>query len=480
MKRRTFVEAALGGAMLAAPFQRLVAAAAAEPAPAIDKAALDDFSASLRGQLLLPDHPEYESARRIWNHMVDKRPAMIVRCTGASDVSRAINFARERQLLVAVRGGGHSFPGYSTCDGGMVIDLSLMRNVRVDLAEQKVTAAGGAWGRDVDAEAQHYELVTTLGQISDTGIAGLTLGGGYGWLSRKFGLACDNLLSVDIVTADGQLLRADQDENPDLFWAIRGGGGNYGVVTTFEYQLHPFRRQVFAGGIGWPLARASSIASFFAEFNERSPRELSLDLSMFVEDGEAFIGIDGCYAGDPETGAKVIEPLRQLRKPAYDTFKAMEYTTVQKQFDEKPEDRKLHYMKGGLVREFTPEFVRHLAKEFKPQGHCFVYMQNASGAVGDVAPDATAFWNRKAIGNLMVMGSWRDPAETERKRGDIRAAFDGFERFTAGYYVNLNDADKSTVSPNYGGNYPRLAALKKKYDPANLFRLNSNITPATA
>jgi FAD binding domain/Berberine and berberine like len=473
--------------MLAAPLARLIAATpvgseipaikASGEATIIEKTAMDEFAASLRGQLILADHPEYETARRIWNRMIDKRPAMIVRCAGAADVASAISFARERGLLLAVRGGGHSFPGYSTCDGGMVIDLSPMKTVRVDLAARSAVAAGGAWGRDVDAETQHYELVTTLGQISDTGIAGLTLGGGYGWLSRKFGLACDNLLSADIVTADGQLRRASHDENPDLFWGIRGGGGNFGVVTAFEYRLHPLKRQVLAGGMRWPIARARTVANFYSEFNERAPRELSLDLSVFILGGERFIAIDGCYAGDVATGTKLLEPLKRLGKPAYGSFQPRNYTAVQRDFDDKPGDPAYHYMKGGLVREFTPEFVTHLARDFQPSAHCFIYMQNASGAVGDVAPDATAFWNRKAICNLMVMGEWRDPAQTDRNRADIRAAFDGLARFTAGYYVNLNDADKSTVSPNYGDNFPRLAALKRKYDAQNLFRLNSNIAP---
>jgi len=490
MKRRTFVEATLGGALFAAPLTRLVAATpvtvASEipavrqsgQAMAIERTAVDEFAATLRGQVILPDHADYETARRTWNRMIDKRPAMIVRCAGAADVANAVTFARKRELVLAVRGGGHSFPGYSTCDGGMIIDLSTMRHVRVDLKAGTAVAAGGAWGRDVDAETQHYELVTTLGQISDTGIGGLTLGGGYGWLSRKHGMACDNLVSVDVVTADGQLRRASEDENPDLFWAIRGGGGNFGVATAFEYRLHPLKREVIGGGMEWPIKHAAAVANFFGEFAASAPRELSLDLAVYADGGERFIGIYGCYAGDVAMGMKVLEPMKKLGKTIEDSFRPMKYTDVQRQFDTDPKGPDHHYVKGGLVRDFTSEFVKHLAKDFAPNDHVFIYMQNSSGAVGDVAPEATAFWNRKSLVNLMVMGEWRDPAQSERNRADIRAAWDQVAPFTAGYYSNLNDADKSTVSPNFGANYPRLQALKKKYDAGNLFRLNSNITPA--
>jgi hypothetical protein len=490
LKRRTFVEATLGGALFATPLTRLMAATPAAlerelpalrqsgQATAIERSALDEFAGSLRGQVILPDHAEYETARRIWNRMIDKRPAMIVRCAGAADVAHAVTFARERELVLAVRGGGHSFPGYSTCDGGMVIDLSPMRDVRVDLQARTAVAAGGAWGRDVDTETQHYELVTPLGQISDTGIAGLTRGGGYGWLSRQHGMACDNLMSVDVVTADGQLRRASADENPDLFWALRGGGGNFGVATAFSYRLHPLKRDVLGGGMEWPIKRATAVASFFGEFAASAPRELSLDLAVGTAGGDRFIGIYGCYAGDVATGMKLLEPMRKLGKTIDDSFRPMKYTDVQRQFDTDPRGPDLHYVKSGLVRQFTPDFVKYLASDFAPQDHVFIYMQNSSGAVGDVAPGATAFWNRKSLVNLMVMGEWRDPANSERNRADIRAAWNQVAPFTTGYYANLNDAEKATVSPNSGDNYPRLQALKKKYDSGNLFRLNSNITPA--
>ncbi len=283
MKRRTFCQASIGTAVLAAPLGRLVAAdkpalsgvtaiKLSGQATVIEKAALNELSRSLQGQLILATSSEYDGARRVWNRMIDKRPAMIVRCVDAADVSRAITLAREKELLLAVRGGGHSFPGLSTCDGGMVLDVSAMKTVSVDVKGRRVVAGAGCWGGHVDGATQEHDLATTMGQISDTGIAGLTLGGGFGWLSRQFGLACDNLVSVEIVTADGKKRRASADENPDLFWGLRGGGGNFGVATQFEYRLHPVSQQVIGGGMYWQIAYAPSVIDFYRESTARGPR----------------------------------------------------------------------------------------------------------------------------------------------------------------------------------------------------------------
>jgi FAD/FMN-containing dehydrogenase len=489
MKRRTFCQATVATAALATPL-RLIAAdkPALSDVPAIklsgqstviEKAALNDLSRGLHGQLVLADSSDYDSARRIWNRMIDKRPAMIVRCADAADVSRAITFARERELLLAVRGGGHSFPGLSTCDGGMMLDVSSMKAVSVDVKGRQVVAGAGCWGGHVDGETQQHDLATTMGQISDTGIAGLTLGGGFGWLSRQFGLACDNLVSVEIVTADGKTRRASKDENPDLFWGLRGGGGNFGVATKFEYRLHPVSTQVIGGAIDWSISDAPAVIDFYREIAAKGPRELSLDLSFWVsKENERRIGIDLCHAGDIASGMKMIESLRRIGKPANDTIEVRKYVDVQRQFDEGNISDRFHYIKGGFVPEMTPAFADFLAREFEPTRGTAVYMQNASGAVGDVAPEATAFWNRKAVANLMILAAWGDPADTERMRAAVRAAWDQLAPFTAGYYVNLSDAAKDTVSRNYGANYPRLVALKKKFDPKNLFRLNSNVSPA--
>ena len=490
MKRRTFCQATIGTAALATPLSRLIAAEkpVASDVPAIklsgqstvlESAALNDLSRSLQGQLILAESADYDAARRIWNRMVDKRPAMIVRCADAADVSKAVTFARERELLLAVRGGGHSFPGLSTCDGGMMLDVSSMKTVNVDVKGLRVVAGAGCWGGHVDGETQQHGLATTMGQISDTGIAGLTLGGGFGWLSRQFGLACDNLASVEIVTADGKVRRASQEENADLFWGIRGGGGNFGVATKLEYRLHPVSTQVIGGGMEWGIADAPAVIDFYRETTARGPRELSLDLGFWISrENERLIAIELCHAGDIASGMKLIEALRRIGKPRRDTVEVRKYVDVQRQFDDGNISGNFHYIKGGFVPEITPAFADFVAREFEPPKGAGVYMQNASGAVGDIAPEATAFWNRKTVANLMILGEWGDPADTERMRTAVRAAWDQLAPFTAGYYVNLSDAAKDTASRNYGANYPRLVALKKKFDPQNLFRLNSNVSPA--
>jgi hypothetical protein len=490
MKRRTFCQATLGTAAWAAPLGRLIAAGNPTPADiaavtlsgrsvTIERKAVDELSRSLRGKIVLGGDAEYDDARRVWNRMIDKRPALIVECADAADVGKAVTFARERGLLLAVRGGGHSFPGLSTCDGGMVLDVSPMRSISVDVKNRRVTAAAGLWGGHVDGETQQHGLATVLGQISDTGIAGLTLGGGFGWLSRQFGLACDNLVSVDVVTADGKPRRASADENADLFWGLRGGGGNFGVATSFEYRLHPVAPEVIAGTIQWPIADAAAVLDFYRETNATGPRELSLDLGVWrTKENAKVIGIDTCLAGNQGAGMKVLDALRRIGKPLSESFGPAKYVDVQRQYDDGNRSATLHYVKGGFVREITPEFVKFLATGFEPTADMQLFMQNASGAVGDTAPEATAFWNRKCVANCMIFREWKDPAETERNRASVRTLWEQVQPFTSGYYVNLSDAANNTVSANYGANYPRLAQLKKKFDPMNLFRLNSNIAPA--
>lgn len=491
MKRRTFCQATIGTAALSAPLSHLFAAdkpvlgdvtavKLSGQSTVVEKAALNELSRSLHGQLILAQSADYDAARRIWNRMIDKRPAMIVRCVDAADVSSAITFARERELLLAVRGGGHSFPGLSTCDGGMMLDVSPMKAVSVDVKGRRAIAGAGCWGGHVDGETQQHGLATTMGQISDTGIAGLTLGGGFGWLSRQFGLACDNLISVEIVTADGKVRRASQDENPDLFWGLRGGGGNFGVATKFEYRLHRVSPQVIGGSIVWKTSDAPAVLDFYRETTAKGPRELSLDLGFVLSrTNERLVTIDLCHAGDITAGMKVIESMRAIAKPLSDTIEVRKYVDVQRQFDDGNISGQFHYIKGGLVPDITPAFAEFLAKGFEPTSGTVAYLQNASGAVGDIAPDATAFWNRKAVANLMILAEWGNPADTERMRAAVRAAWDQLAPFTSGYYVNLSDAAKDTASRNYGANYPRLVRLKKQVDPKNLFRLNSNVSPAS-
>jgi hypothetical protein len=486
VKRRDFCSVTLLGGALALP--RLGSAAdevagdiaavrLSGAATAIRKKELAEFARGFRGALILPANVEYEQARRVWNPMHDRRPALIARCADAQDVSRAVKFARQHDLLVAVRGGGHSFPGHSTCDGGLMIDLSALREVRVDAARRTAVVAPGAWVSDVDTATGKLGLATTMGQISDTGVAGLTLGGGYGWLSRRLGLACDNLLSADLVTADGELRRVGATDHPDLYWAIRGGGGNFGVATSFEYRLHEQSPRVYAAYIAYPFAHLREVLELFQETTARGPRELSLDLSIeAADDGSPLVAVYGCHCGDPAQGPALLAPFERVAKPHQSVHGPDTYERVQHQSDGPHLSRSFHYLKAGLIAEFTPGLIEVL-RGFMPSRETFVYMQNASGAVGDIAPAATAYWNRKAMVNLMVMGSWPNAVDTDRIRAAIRATWEKIEPFSAGFYSNLSDADPSRTGRNYGENYTRLTALKRKYDPDNRFRLNSNIPP---
>ncbi len=496
MKRRNFCHVSLlAGAAIAVPASRLLGAAEASSQSGppdlralklsgagvvIKSADLRDFRASLSGTLLTPADAGYEAARHVWNGMIDKHPALIARCANTADVVRAVTFARERQLLLAVRGGGHSFPGYSTCDGGLVIDLSPMRSVTVSAESRTVRAAGGAWGAHVDAAAQQHALATPLGQISNTGIAGLTLGGGFGWLSRRFGLACDNLLSAELITADGKVRRVSEHDEPDLFWAIRGGGGNFGVATSFEYRLHPLNPTVVAGHVDFPAAQLKDAIEFYAGLITHAPRELSVDLSLAPnEDGVAGAQIYAVYSGDPRNAAKVLGPLQSFGKPIKNTIKQQSYLVVQTWFDPPPIDPRHHYLKGGFVREYPAGLISLLAEEVGREAGAEMYFQSANGAVADVPRAAAAFSHRNVIANMMLAGSWKDPAQDAARRKAIHTTWDKLAPFTEGYYVNLNDTDardKGTDS-NYGPNFTRLSALKKQFDPMNLFRLNANIKP---
>jgi FAD/FMN-containing dehydrogenase len=482
------------GAAALLPVGRLVAAGSDSPQggdlravkvsgaeTTIERAAVRDFRASLKGTLLTAGDEGYDTARRVWNGMIDKHPALIARCADTADVAHAVTFARERELLLAVRGGGHSFPGYSTCDGGLVIDLSPMRSVDVRADTRTARAAGGAWGAHVDAAAQKQALATTLGQISNTGVAGLTLGGGFGWLARRFGLACDNLVSVELVTADGKVRHVGAHDEPDLFWALRGGGGNFGVATAFEYRLHPLNPTVIGGHVDFPAAQVKDAIEFYATLITRAPRELSVDLSLAAnEDGTPGAHIYVVYSGDAGGAGKALEPLQSFGKPLRNTIAPQSYLVVQTWFDPPPIDPTHWYLKGGFVRDYSAGLIAALSGEFRPGPGTQMYFQSANGAVADVAETATAFSHRGAIANMMLFGLWKEPSQDEPGRKAIHAMWSKLEPFTDGYYVNLHDTDAKDkgTERNYGPNFTRLAALKKQYDPQNLFRLNANIKPA--
>ncbi len=486
-RRRFCAAAALAGAAGYLSGQRALAGEDADVAAVgldgqplrLERAAVQELRASLAGQLLVGGDTGYEYARHVWNAMIDRHPAMIARCASAADVSKAVGFARERGLLLAVRGGGHSFPGYSSCEGGLLIDLSLLTQVSVDAQRRVVHAGGGALGMQVDGAAQQHGLATTMGQISNTGIGGLTLGGGLGYLSRRFGLACDNLLSVEIVTADGRIRRVSAHDDPDLFWAIRGGGGNFGVATQFEYRLHQVPQQVIAGYAAFQKPQARDAVAFYADFLARAPRELAVDLDISLgRDGKTTATILVVYSGDPKAADKVLAPLRAVSGAVDTKIGPKSYLVVQSQYDTPPIDTQRHYIKGGFVNEYPAPLLDYLGNEFEATPGCEIYFESSNGAVWDTAADATAFSHRHAMASMMVVGAWDGRDQDEAGKARVRTPWERLAPFCDGYYVNLADPDPKTVDANYGANHRRLAALKHKYDPQNLFRLNANIKPA--
>jgi hypothetical protein len=487
MKRRVLLQAGLGAAALW-PVRTLLAQVAAAggelPARTLSGAAttlpaadIEGLAAAIRGRLILPGQESYDAARRVWNSMIDRRPALIARCAAPSDVIQIVNFAREHELLTAVRCGGHSQSGKSTCDGGIVIDLSPMQSVRVDPLAKLARVEGGALLRHLDREMRAFGLVTTAGTVSHTGVGGLTLGGGIGRVGRRFGLACDNLHSVDVVTADGRLVTASDTENADLMWGLRGGGGNFGVATSFEFNLHAMNPIVLAGDVAWPYSKAREVLRFYAEFSAKAPDELNIDIGTFVTpDGQTMIGSELVWSADHSAGERAMAPYRSFSSPARDTLRAVPYTEVQASHDKFLENGIRDYRKSGFLIELSDRTIDALLETLAaaPPGLVRLTSQQAGGAIGRRAVDATAFPNRDARAS-----SFKDPSEDEARVAAVRAAWQPIEPLTRGFYVNSMSEDMyAKVDANYGPNYPRLAQLKRKYDPANLFRLNANVVPA--
>jgi FAD/FMN-containing dehydrogenase len=448
----------------------------------VEEGAVREFEAGLRGGLLRPEEDGYDAARRVFNGMIDKRPALIVRCVGASDVMRGVDFAQTHDLLLAVRSGGHNVAGKAVCDGGLMLDFSLMKGIRVDPARRVARAEAGLVLGDFDRETQAFGLATPLGVVSMTGIAGLTLGGGLGWLNGKHGLACDNLLSADVVTADGTLLRADDRENADLFWGIRGGGGNFGVVTSFEYRLYPVG-QVLGGGLLYSAGEARDALRFYHEFARSCPDELTTSASLGLSpDGSLVAGITVCYCGAMEEGERVLRPLREFGSPLEDTIRPMAYTALQSASDEGFPSGQQHYWKASYLKDLADEAIEVLLRFVSemPSPSSGVGLQQMHGAASRVEPDATAFPHRDEHYDLLILSQWADPADSEANVRWARELFEAMQPFFGeGVYVNnLGEEEADRVEEAYGEHYGRLAALKDKYDPTNLFRLNQNVEPA--
>ena len=449
----------------------------------IEQPALAELKSSLRGPLLLAGDPGYDSARRILHPQFDKHPAVVVQPTGAADVRNAVNFARERELLVAVKCGGHSFSGKSTCDGGMQIDLSRLRGVRVDQAARRAHVEGGSLLGDLDHEAMAFGLVTTAGTVSHTGVGGLTLGGGFGRLARRFGLALDNVRGIDIVTADGQLRHATAEENSDLYWAARGGGGNFGIVTTFEFELHPMQRQIIGGDLVFPIERARELLGFYGEYSQNAPEELYVDAIMDSPIGgkPGVFVIHTTYSGPAADAERVLAPLRKLGKPIEDTIKAQDYVAIQRSWDQTDLRNDGEYLKSGFINGYAGGLVDAILDGFRPDParRTSFFHQHAGGAIGHVAPDATAFPHRRSTLEMFAVASWDLDTDGKRHVDYVKEYWSSLLPFTDGYYTNeVADETQPRLDENYRGNIGRLRQLKRNYDPTNLFRLNANILPA--
>jgi FAD/FMN-containing dehydrogenase len=447
---------------------------------------------TLRGNVCLPQEAGYEEARTIWNAMIDRHPGAVVRCRGAADIMRAVTFAREHGVLLAVRAGGHNIAGNAVCEGGLLIDLSLMRGVRIDPILGTARVEPGATLADFDREAQAFGLATPLGINSTTGVAGLTLGGGFGWLSRKFGLAVDNLISADVVTADGRIVQASAAENPDLFWALRGGGGNFGVVSSFEFRLHPVGPMLLSGLIVHPFARARELLAGYRQVAANAPDELTQwvvlrkapPLPFLPADvhGKEILVLAVCYVGDERDGNRALEPLRALGEPIADVIGMQPFTAWQSAFDPLLTAGAYNYWKSHNFVELSDGLLDVLVSQVArlPTEECEIFIGQLGGAASRVAPDATAYPHRNANFAMNVHTRWREPADKQRSIDWARKLFaEAAPYATGGVYVNfMPDDETDRVSSAYGTNYARLAALKAKYDPDNLFRLNQNVQPS--
>lgn len=458
----------------------------------IKPADLSAFRDRFGGQLVGPDDPEYDQARIVWNAMADRRPALIARCTNVEDVIAALRFARDQELVVAVRGGGHSVAGFSTCDGGLVIDLSRMRGLTVDPDRQVARAEGGAHLSQLDREGQRFGLACPVGVVGHTGVAGLTLGGGMGRLQRKHGYTIDNLLSVELVTADGSRLRASRDENPDLFWGLRGAGANFGVATGFELQLHPQDATVTQGWVALPVERSSEVAGLVREFVSTIPDELFVNVSIGLGssppfppelNGRPVIVVGATHSGSPEDAERVLKPLRSGLDWSADTFVPRPFLAVQSMNDEGSAWGHRFYMKGAFVSDIGDEVIAAAsahAADGPRGGDCSLSFWAQGGAISRVPDNAAAFAGRTAGWWISAEAMWDDPALDQGHIAWARRAMGALKPFTAvGQYVNdAVDADVASVRAIYGDEkYDRLVRLKRKYDPDNVFRLNANIRP---
>ena len=443
------------------------------------------------GELIWPGHPRYHEARAVWNGMIDRRPALIARCAHEGDVVEALRFARETGLHLAVRGGGHNVAGNAVCDDGVVIDLSGMKAIQVDAAGRTARAQPGVVLGEFDRATQEFGLATPTGNVSKTGLAGLTLGGGLGWIARKHGPTCDNLLSAEVVTADGGRLTASADDNPELLWALRGGGGNFGVVTSFEYRLHPIGPEVIAGGVVHSFADAPEVFRFFADYVATAPDELSVTASTFrappgfpvptEQAGELVIMLALCYAGDLAEGERILKPLRSFGRPLADLVATMPYSALQSASDGSYPNGQRNYWKSHYVDQLTDDVVakvmEHAERMTSPLSS--FYFQHLGGQIDRAGRESAAFGHRGAGFDFTILTVWNDPAEDAAQMAWARDLFTALEPYSTGVYVNnLGSEGADRVKAAYAPEtYRRLVELKSLYDPENTFRVNQNVAP---
>ena len=448
--------------------------------------AITELAKTFRGRLLQPIDQGYEEARRVHNGLVDKRPSLIAQCQGVADIADAVNLARTLNLDVAVRGGGHNVAGRATVNGGLMLDLSLMRGIHADPGTRTVRAQGGVTWAEFNRETQLHGLATTGGIVSSTGIAGLTLGGGVGWLMGKYGLAVDNLLSVDLVTADGRVLRASEQENADLFWGVRGGGGNFGVVASFEYRLHPVGPMITGGLIAHPFTAAREVLRFYREVTAALPDELTVYAVLtHAPDGSGtkVVAIALCHCGPLRAGEAATRPIKRFGSPAMDGIGPMTYGQLNAMLDAGYPKGARHYWKSNFLAQLSEEAIDTMIECFaacpSPMGH--LALEHSHGAVTRIGPSDTAFPHRAPGYDFLVVSEWLDPADDDRCTAWARETYAAMQPFMAsGRYVNYLDHDEAgdPVAAAYGPNFPRLQKLKTTYDPGNLFHMNQNIKPA--
>ncbi|MGI8775367.1 MAG: FAD-binding oxidoreductase [Actinomycetota bacterium] len=458
----------------------------------IEQAAISKFEDSFTGEVITPGGPAYEAARHVWNASIDKRPALIVRPGTTADVAAAVRFAREQDLLLAVRGGAHSVAGHGTCDGGLVIDLSGMKRVDVDASARRARVQGGCvWG-DVDAATQSFGLATTGGLISSTGVGGFTLGGGVGWIQRKYGLSCDNLISVELVTANGNIVEASDDNEPELMWGLRGGGGNFGIVTSFEFQLHPVGPEIMAGMILFPGDRARDVLEFYREQDTDAPAEMGLGAVLrlapaapFVPEdvqGTPVVALAAVHCGSLADGERGMKPIKDLGEPIADLITARPYLEMQRMLDASWLEGFQNYWKAefmtGIPDAAIDALIEYLQTITSPLSDFKFPL--LGGAIARVGEDDTAYSHRSAPFVININSRWADPDDSERHIAWTRSLWDAMQPFSdGGVYSNFMDADEAgRLEDSFGAaKFERLRALKRKYDPANLFRVNQNIEP---